>query len=288
MDPENVVNPTPAAIEEPASSPAVEPQPTGGEPAQPEPTPEPGTGEPTPEPTPEPSGPEPETGAEKRIKQLVAKSHDAEREAAYWKGVAEGRLNKDGTPVQTPAAKQEGLPPVAPQVNDYETYAEYEAAREDYVLKMADYRADQRIAAKVAADKAQEAAQKFTQRIEEEAKANPAVLEATKDATLPVSDVMAALIQESEVGPKVLLYLSENRDEAKRIYGLHPVLAAKEIGRIEAKCLTPKPVTQTNKISQAPEPVTTVGGRGTPSVDLDTIPIDEFMKKRNREEFGKR
>lgn len=286
MDPIIADNAAPAETEAPATSTETQVTDDTQQSVQPEET-ESGTVE-TSETEPAVKESEP-SEAEKRIKQLVAKRSDAEREAAYWKGVAEGRLNRDGTPVQAQAVKQDGQAgPVAPNVADYENYADYETAREDYVLKMAEFRAEQKIAAKNAEEKAQTTAQKFTERLEAEAKVNPAVLEAKEDATLPVSDVMAALIQESDVGPKVLLYLSENREEAKRIYGLHPVLAAREIGRIEAKLLIPKQETQTKKISQAPDPVTTVGVRGTPAVDLDNLPIDEFMKKRNREQFGKR
>lgn len=285
MDPIIADNAAPAETEAPATSTETQVTDDTEQSVQPEET-ESGTVE-TSETEPAAKESEP-SEAEKRIKQLVAKRSDAEREAAYWKGVAEGRLNRDGTPVQTQTVKQDGQTgPIAPNVADYENYADYETAREDYVLKMAEFRAEQKIAAKNAEEKAQTAAQKFTERLEAEAKVNPAVLEAKEDATLPVSDVMAALIQESDVGPKVLLYLSENREEAKRIYGLHPVLAAREIGRIEAKLLIPKQETQTKKISQAPDPVTTVGVRGTPAVDLDNLPIDEFMKKRNREQFGK-
>lgn len=287
MDPNQIADDTaPAVTEESApSSETPESQVTDDteQSAQPESTTEPGTVEP-PETTEEPKGAEP-SEAEKRIKQLVAKQREAERIAAYWRGVAEGKTKPPDQEQGKVGPNGEELPPVAPNVTAYEDYAEYERARELYIIDLAKFQYRQEARNADLAREAKQAMKSFDEKVSKLAETKPDILEAIQDPTLPISDVEAYLIRKSDVGPEIALYLSEKRDEAQRIFSLHPVLTAQEIGRIEARILgtqkqEPAP---TKKISQAPEPVTTVNSRGAPSTSLDDIPIDEFMRRRNKE-----
>ena len=71
-----------------------------------------------PAPAPETPAPEtPEAEPSKAVKELIAqrkKRQDAERDTAYWKGVAEGRGKQDVVPAapETPSG-----PPVAPKLD---------------------------------------------------------------------------------------------------------------------------------------------------------------------------
>jgi hypothetical protein len=102
--------------------------------------------------------------------------------------------------------------------------------------------------------------------------------------TLPVTDVMAMAIQASEIGPELAYHLGKNPKEARRIAALHPLLQAKELGKLEVKLSAPPPP----KSSSAPPPPSPVGTRGA-SVkrfgdDLDDAEFDrirrEYIKKR--------
>ncbi len=258
-------------------------QPDTEQSAQPEET-ESGTVE-TPEITEATKGAEP-SEAEKRIKQLVAKQRDAERIAAYWQGVAEGRTKPPDQEETKRLPNGEEVAPVRPDVAQFADYSDYEEARDAYLVEKAkyEYRQEQRAIAQ--AQERQTIEKGFTERIQKVAETRPEILDIIKDDTLPVSPLTADLIRHSDAGPDIVFYLNENREEALRIAQMHPILAAKEIGRIEAKLLAPKPVTPTPKISQAPDPITVGGTRGTPAVDLDNISTKEFMERRNREQFG--
>jgi len=84
--------------------------------------------------------------------------------------------------------------------------------------------------------------------------------------TLRVTDVMAQVVQASDIGPEIAYWLGSNPKEADRISRLNPVLQAKEIGKIEAKLASDPPVKRT---SSAPAPIRPVTARtsGNPSYD---------------------
>jgi len=86
--------------------------------------------------------------------------------------------------------------------------------------------------------------------------------------SLPITDVMAQVIQASEIGPDVAYFLGQNPKEADRIARLTGIMQAKEIGRIEAKLISepPKPV----KTTSAPAPIAPVTARSTSAPAYDT------------------
>ena len=78
---------------------------------------------------------------------------------------------------------------------------------------------------------------------------------------LPVSDPMAYAIMDSDIAPKLMVYLQKNPEEVDRIAKLSPARQAAEIGKMEVKLSAPKEV----KVSKAPAPVKPVGSRGSTS-----------------------
>lgn len=77
---------------------------------------------------------------------------------------------------------------------------------------------------------------------------------------LPIPDLMADAILDSDCRVKLAVHLTENPDEAKRIASLSPARQASEIGKLEAK-LTAPPAPK--KQSQTPAPITPVGGKSS-------------------------
>ena len=217
----------------------------------------------------EPAEPQ-ETRAEKRIKQLVAKQREAERQAEYWRGVAsQGK--------QAPTQTATGTTP-APTVDQFEAYDDYLVAKAKHEIKIEQAANDQqaRISSASAA---------FTERINKAAEKEPEILEIVNDPTLPVSTVMSLVIKESEAAPEILKYLSEHREEAMKITRMTPGTAAREIGKIEYKLLNqPKP--EIKKVSQAPEPIKPVESKGAQAIDIEKLSMDEYVKRRNQEQFG--
>ena len=119
----------------------VEPAATA-EPEGSEPSPELIEGTPV-EPTGEPgevdTKPQIKGGAEERIGTLTRKWRESQQEAAYWKGIAEGKKAGTETPGEKPAEVVQPATP-KPRQSDFENY-------DDYVDALTDWKTDQKIAA---------------------------------------------------------------------------------------------------------------------------------------------
>ena len=72
--------------------------------------------------------------------------------------------------------------------------------------------------------------------------------------TAPISDNVAQIVATSDAGADVAYFLGTNADQARAISQMHPLEAARAIGRIEAQLSLPKPKT----VSSTPDPVNPV------------------------------
>lgn len=267
----DVANAEPAAPA-PATDPVVDP--TKAEPAAPAPAPE-----------------EPEKPS-KAVSELIAqrkKRQEAEKEAAYWKGVAEGRIKPQPDPAPvSPTPEGAPAPLVAPKIDQFETYEQYEAAKDAYLVEKAkhDFRLEQQ--AEQQRQMFVETEQKFAQRIEAAAQEDPAILDLLQDRTLPYSPTMGTVVKDSDVAPQLLRWIDQNRKEAARIAALPPLQAARELGIVEARIkFAPKPE-PVRKVSAAPEPVTPVVPAAGDIVDEADLPMSEYYKRRSSKLYGKR
>jgi hypothetical protein len=96
-------------------------------------------------------------------------------------------------------------------------------------------------------------------------------------ATLPVSDIAADHIADSDKSVEIAYYLAKNPLEAQRIARLPLAYQGAEIARIESRVSAPT----RNRLSQAPAPVQTVsGGSGSQAVDLATASFADYEKAR--------
>lgn len=277
--------PTPAVIADPAPA---------ADPTSVEPEPKPET-EPTAPPAKTPEPPEPGSAPveqPKAVKELIdqrKKRQKAELEAAYWRGVAEG---KGQGKKDQPAPEPEG-PPKKPVIDDFETYEAYEDAKTDYAVKLAEFNLIQKYEKEQVRAKAEEEHRKYQTRLQEAAKVDPVVKDALEDPEfLPIRNPMSAhiaqVIRESEEAPKLIRHLRQNAEEMDALYRMTPLAAARAIGRIEEKLSAVKPPSP-KKVSDAPNPVKTVGDKGNETVpDLENMSMEQFAKHRNKEQFGAR
>ena len=273
-----------------------------------------------------PPGSEPEkTETQKRMDQLTAKRREeerlrikAEQEAAYYKGLAEGR---------TPASPQPVTTETRPSPDDigtkYSTYEDYLSAtiRFDMRQELAeqDRQRESQRAQETEAQTTQRVHTDFMSRINQVRYEKPVVDQALNDPaflpnTNPLSHHIAQAIKESEISPALIEHLYSNKAELDRLYTMSPYAAAKEIGKLEARLavsVTPTPVVPSipvavipatpapaqpqpsapiSHISQAPEPITALKPSGDIAVDIadPNLPMTEFVKRRNSAQFGGR
>lgn len=229
------------------------------------------------------------SGAQKRIQQLAAQKRaereariKAEAEAAYWRGVNEGR-GKPETQQQAPVT-----PSGPPTLDQFETFEEYERAKDEYVIQQAEQRIARRFEEHQKQEKERATAANFQKRIDDAIAADPALYEIVTDRTLPVSDGMVQVLHNSDMAPQILKWLHNNRSEAAKIAALPPILAARELGRVEVM-IQNKPQPQPPKrVSAAPEPIKTVTPAGSTIVDDDDLPLEEYVKRKNAAQFGRK
>lgn len=211
------------------------------------------------------------------------------------------RLESAGGAKETEAAEQkQTAKPVKPRMSDFETVSAYEDAEEAYLEKLTDWKADQR-------DKTREESAQRS-KLESEQKTalqthydrEKAFAEKTADYLDVIEDAdnlkdaspaLGALIVESENGPLLMYELAKNKAEYQRINALKPLAAARELGRFEAQLLskTTETKVETKKTTNAPKPITPVGGKGGPvekSIYDPTLTPKEYERLR-REQMRK-
>lgn len=189
---------------------------------------------------------------QERIDEITRQRHEAQREAAYWRGIAETREAK----AQPAEADAEPKP---------EAFEDYGA----YVRALAKFEAKAIVKAELGQQKtqAQEEAKATTwqQRVEAVKAEIPDYDAVMSASTAPMSPAMAEAIKDSDIGPKVLHHLAKNPEIAAKLSRLEPVAAIREIGRIEASLSVKAEAPPAPKrITSAPTPPTPVGsGRST-------------------------
>ena len=232
----------------------------------------------------------PEKEQPKVVKELIAqrkKRQAAEQEAAYWRGVAEsgGKVKQEQPIAQQPVA-QVG-PPTPPDINKYETFEEFEKAKDEYLVQQAEYRITQKLAEQQRRQYETKVQATFKEKLDSVANDDPSIYEVVDTVGKMVSPVVADLVVQSEQGIDLVRYFNNNPKEALRISQLHPIMAAKELGAIEAKLSTaPKPEPP-KKVSQAPQPIKTVTPAGSAVVDEDNLSMEEYYRRRTKQLYGR-
>lgn len=236
------------------------------------------------------------TGAEKRIKQLAAERKEerqarfkAEQEAAYYRGLAEGRKATEPEKPAKPELKE-------PDLDEFESTLDYQRARDEYLVSLAEERAVKRFEDRMASEETKKAEARFRTRVtetfdkaiekipdfEEKTEGLVAAMNAVKT---PGSIAMAAAFVNNENGPELAYHLAHNPVKAHEMMAMSPDKAFMELGRLSAEISRhPAPI---KKPSTAPPPVSSVvGGRGAVEKDLSKLNTTDYieeMKRRDRE-----
>lgn len=172
-----------------------------------------------------------------------------------------------------------------PKESDYEVYS-------DYLEALSDWKVDVKLRQREIeqATRAQRESQKSAQ--EREAARQAELIENGESKFDDFEDVIKAdrneysraaylSMLESDIGAELLYHLATNPEEGKRIAALPAFAQAKEIGKLEDKLLA-KPA---KKQSNAPEPIkpVTSGKASNDTVLSDDLPLDEWVRRRNKQ-----
>lgn len=214
-----------------------------------------------------------------------------EREKTYKQRLREERDAAEAKVQEAEARKRKiveaGQRQAQPVESEFQDYTEFQMAKALWKAKQA----EREEAASEAGSEAEEARKKaeaikaqeqqivrdhWVEQVAE-AKTRYADFEAVAlDKHVPVTPLMAELIQSSEVGVDVAYHLGKNRAIAAQIANMPPLEAARALGRIEATLSAPKARTET----QAPEPITPVKGKASPTKSVDAMSMEEYRAAR--------
>lgn len=136
----------------------------------------------------------------------------------------------------------------------------------------------------------QELQAEWAQKLEEAEEDNPEIRENIAGLTDTFQNIdpaygeyLAMIIMQSENGPMIMDYLSQNIGEAQKIVASGPAAATLAIGRLDAR-LTPRPKEEEKRnsknVSHAPEPPEKVtrGRKGQRNLRPDTDNLEDFEK----------
>ncbi len=222
----------------------------------------------------EDKGAEP-SGAEKRIKQLVAEKHARDREIDRLKGELEKKPKEEK--VSQPVMDVGGMPP-KPQAKDFEDYDDYLESRAVWRVKVDRIQEENMAAQKRTKDAIASMDTTFQDRILDDSVKNPEITDMRDRVGRKISTAVGFAIKQSELSPDLIRYLDANPSEAERLSKLDLVAAAREVGKIEVR-LTSKG--NPKKKSDAPPPEKSEKGSGsvTSEKSEDEVPIDDYMKE---------
>lgn len=216
---------------------------------------------------------------QERIDKITREKYDALRESDYWRDRA---LRAQ----ETQAKPEPVAPAVAPtlEAHGYDE-AKYQAALIEFAKVQAREEAKAILERERTEREAGSKRAKFEEMQAEFIKSKPDYAEKVlRNPSLAITQEMASVIMESELGPQVAYYLAENEDKARAIAQMPPIIQAREIGRIEArleaaKAPPPKPV-----VSKAPPPAPKLDAT-EPAIDKDPENMSdaEFAKWRRRQ-----
>lgn len=216
----------------------------------------------------EPSTEKKKDGTQKRIDEITRQKYDHQREAEYWKQIAQ---TNQVAPEPVEAGKT--LADFEYDEGKYTEYLKTTAAAEANAT--ADQRIRQENQARSKAD--------FNIKEDEFSKDIDDYHIVTRQNLRAFTENMFEAVQSADDGPAVLYYLGKNPEVAERLANLPPLSMAREIGKIEAnKLAKEKPPSVTKAPKPAPK-LAAVDSKVTLSIDDPNLTDAQFRKMREKQ-----
>jgi len=215
-------------------------------------------------------------GIQKRISELVHERNEARR-------ALDAERRRIDQLVELVSQRKQEPEPVPPTMEQFQyDEGKYQQAVIDYAQKQATAAAKAEIQQWQVQQAQQQKAQSFKAKEAEFATATEDYADAVYDPTLPITAAMAEVIQESDVGPQLAYHLAKNRAVAEQLAKLPERAMAREIGRLEAKLLTPAP--RPVAVPKAPPPPPKLeAAEAEVDKDPDSMSIDDWVKWRTKQ-----
>jgi len=215
----------------------------------------------------EPEEPRRKPTGSQRLKEKLAR---AEAEIAQLRS----RAPRDGEDMAKAIEREIGAPP---KESDFSDYLAFERAMTAYTVKatLAEDRINTRM---TEADLRQQMARREQVEVlyEHQAEVRKSIPDfdaVVSKANIPVAPHVEELVLESDKPALLQYHLAKRPKLVEQLNAMHPVRAAREVGRIERDLSLPKPKTET----KAPPPVKPVRGSAVPeSPDRD---LDAWLNK---------
>lgn len=206
-------------------------------------------------------------GVQPRIDELTRARREAERERDYWRQVAQVHSSVE-------AANQK---PVRDKFDSDEAYVD----------ALVDWKTEQALSKRMEQDNARKVvetrAQTHIERVNE-AKKTIADFDSVVGASeAPISPHIAELIQDSDVGPKLMYHFAKNPGVLESLNSMSERNAAKEFGKLEDRLSSAKSEDKptSKKVTSAPTPPNANVGQGKSTTqDLSSVSMDDYIKTR--------
>ena len=227
---------------------------------------------------------------QERIDELTRKRYDAERNAAYWKGIADAK-SKETVVVEPEPVLLLTSKPRKEDFKDSEGFDDSDA----YTEALVDWKAEckfQEREAKREVEKRKGEREIQQKRVSDwfvsaEAK-YPDFPTADRAPTLAITPVMAEAMIDSEFGHEIGNFLGKNPQEAPRISKLTSVSQVREIGKLEVKFANPAETPKKIK-TDAPTPIIPITSTvSTTEKKVEDMTMAEYVLFRNKQLFWDR
>ena len=203
-------------------------------------------------------------GFQKRIDKLNARISAIQQEADIWKQQA---LKTQAAPDATQSKVD-----LAPKTNDGKPDPSRFDSHAEYVEALTDWKTEQKFKEREAKQEQSKLQAAHSEKLKSHQERVKAFSEKTKDFQEAISEVddvrlspvVSDILITSENGPELMYELAKNRDEYERINKMTPIMAARELGKIEARISSKSSAqkVESKKITNAPKPLDPVGASG--------------------------
>ena len=212
---------------------------------------------------------------EKRFSDITRQREEARKEAQHE------REQRVALEQRLAALEQQNRPPARnideePQPSQFQDAFEYAKALAEFSTEKALAERDRRDAEEKVAIERQKVIQTWATKVQSAKGSMPDFDEVVASSDVVVNDDIRDAILESDVGPQILYHLAENDDLGKKIAGMSPKAALREIGKLEERfAVKPNAKIETVAKSKAPAPINPIRG-GTSAADVPIGSDGEF------------